>query len=91
MEFSRISAGGSPSFGLGFELGFQFADDRARGARLSGGGTGNLDLFQSEFYAGLRAQAGEGSLTPLPGRRRHLDHQRHAGDLGRAPGTREQQ
>lgn len=67
VEFSRISAGGSPSFGLGFELGFQFADDRARGARLSGGGTGNLDLFQSEFYAGLRAQAGEGSLRPYLG------------------------
>ncbi len=63
IEFSRVTNGDA----LGFELGLQFADDRVRGARLSGGGTGNLELFQSEFYAGLRAQAGAGPLHPYLG------------------------
>ena len=63
VEFSRVTSGNT----LGFELGLQFADDRVRGARLSGGGIGNLELFQSEFYAGLRAQAGAGPLHPYLG------------------------
>ena len=63
VEFSRVTSGNT----LGFELGLQFADDRVRGARLSGGGIGNLELFQSEFYAGLRAQAGTGPLHPYLG------------------------
>ena len=63
MEFSRLSGGGP----LGFELGFQFADDQARGVRVPGGGTGTVDRLQSEFFAGLRAEAGEGSVHPYLG------------------------
>lgn len=63
IEFSQVSRGAT----LGFELGFNFADDRARGVPLSGGGVGNLELFQSEFYAGLRAEAGDGPLHPYAG------------------------
>ena len=64
LEFSRLPVGGGP---LGFELGFQFADDQARGVPLPGGGSGTVDRFQSEFYAGLRAEGGEGSVHPYLG------------------------
>ena len=63
VEYSRLSAGGP----LGFELGFQFADDQARGVALPGGGAGTVDRLQSEFFAGLRAEGGEGTLHPYLG------------------------
>jgi len=63
VEYSRLSAGGP----LGFELGFQFADDQARGVALPGGGAGTVDRLQSEFFAGLRAEGGEGTVHPYLG------------------------
>ncbi len=63
VEYSRLSAGGP----LGFELGFQFADDQARGVAFPGGGAGTVDRLQSEFFAGLRAEGGEGTVHPYLG------------------------
>lgn len=63
VEFSQVREEAP----LGYELGFAFGDDRQRGVALSGGGTGNLDLLQSEVYAGVRASTSRGTLRPYVG------------------------